>query len=346
MKLRIVKHVCALLVCIWAATMAVAQQTSGPTAQTGTVVGTVLDVNGGTVSGASVVLQGPDPDDRRTAVTQENGFFKFDGVKPATPYLVTVSARGLANWTSNAVILGPRQFFILTGIKLRVPTVQTSVNAVLPEQVAVEQVHAEEKQRVLGFIPNFYVVYDQDAVPLPARLKFRLALKTLTDPVTMAGFAANAGIYQATGYPSYTQGAKGYGERLGATFAGGYTNILVGDAVLPSLLHQDPRYFYQGTGTTKSRLRHALSSAFITRGDNGRRQINYSSIGGDLASGAVANAYYPSKDRGPGLVLRGALVGTGGRMAEGVVQEFVLHKITSRHGRQNQTAESHRPSSR
>ena len=141
----------------------------------------------------------------------------------------------------------------------------------------------------------------------------------------------NAAIYQAADYPSYSQGAAGYGKRLGAAFAGGYSKILLGDAVLPSLFHQDPRYFYQGTGTTKSRLLHALSTPFITRGDDGRRELNYSNILDDLASGAIANAYYPSQDCGPGLVARSALIGVGGRMALGVVQEFVLHKWTSRH---------------
>ncbi len=123
----------------------------------------------------------------------------------------------------------------------------------------------------------------------------------------------------------------GYGQRLGATFAGGYTKILLGDALLPSLFHQDPRYFYQGTGTTKSRLFHAMATPFVTRGDDGRREINYSDIIGDLASGAIANAYYPSQDRGAELVARSALIGIGGRMAFGIVQEFVLHKCTSRH---------------
>jgi carboxypeptidase family protein len=333
MRVQITKFVCTLIVCMWAAAMSVAQHISAPVPKTGSIFGTVLDVTGSTVTGASVTLQGPAPADRRVAVTGQNGFFRFDGVKPATPYRVIVSDRRLANWTSNAVVLKPGQSFILTGIKLRLPTVHLSVNAVLPEQVAREQVHAAEQQRVFGLIPNFYVVYTHDVVPLSSKLKFQLALKTLTDPVTFAGFAINAGIYQATDYPSYSQDAKGFAERLGATFAGGYTNILVGDAVLPSLLHQDPRYFYQGTGTTKSRLWHALSSALITRGDNGRQQFNFSSLGGDLASGAISNAYYPSSDRGPGLVFRSALIGTGGRMIEGVFQEFVLKKITSRHGK-------------
>ena len=159
-------------------------------------------------------------------------------------------------------------------------------------------------------------------------------MKALTDPVTITGFGMNSAIYQAAGYPSYGQGASGYGKRLGATFAGGYSKILLGDAVFPSLLHQDPRYFYQGTGTTKSRLLHAMSTPFITRGDNGKREINYSNILGDLASGALANAYYPSQDRGAGLVVRSAAIGIGSRMVLGIVQEFVLHKWTTQHSSQ------------
>jgi hypothetical protein len=142
MKLQITKFVCTVIVCTWAGTMTVAQQIWPPAPQSGTIEGTVLDVNGGTVPGASATLQGPAPEDHRTAVANQNGFFRFDSVKPATPYRLIVSAQGLANWTSNAVILKPGQFFILTGIKLRVPTVRVSVNAVTPEQLAVVQVHA------------------------------------------------------------------------------------------------------------------------------------------------------------------------------------------------------------
>lgn len=308
-----------------------AQILQAPSPQPATMMGTVTDGGGDVVPNACIVLQGPAPDDTRHAVTLDNGFFKIADVKPGIPYHIFVNAEGFASWTSSEIILEPGQSFIVTDITLRIATVQTTVSAVLPEELAVQQVKAEEKQRVLGgIIPNFYAVYDRNAVPLSPRLKFELAFKALTDPATIVGFGVNAAIYQMSGYPGYREGAKGYAERLGATFAGAYTNILVGDAILPSLLHQDPRYFYQGTGTTKSRLLHALSSPFITRGDNGRRQINYSQIGGDLASGAIANAYYPSKDRGGWRVISSALIGTGGRMVESVAQEFVFHKHTSR----------------
>lgn len=323
---------CALVFVLWALTLGVAQQVPPQGPQNATITGTVLDITGSTVPNAIVVLQ--EPNQHRSITTGDDGFFRFEGVNPGSPVRIVVSAFELKNWTSSEIILQPGQSFILTDINLAVAPVETSVSAVTPEQVAVEQVKVQEQQRVLGFIPNFYVTYEQKPAPLTSKLKFQLAMKALTDPVTIGGFGLNAAIYQAANYPSYDQGAKGYGQRLGATFAGGYSKILLGDAVLASLLHQDPRYFYQGTGTTKSRLLHAMATPVITRGDDGRREINYSNIVGDLFSGAIANAYYPSQDRGAGLVARSALIGAGGRMALGVIQEFVLHKWTSRHSSQ------------
>lgn len=331
MTAQIPKFLCALIVCICAATTTLAQQLSAPEPQSGTIVGTVLDVTGGLVRGATVRLEAQNQNVDQRVLTQDNGFFKLDGVKPGIRYHVTVSSEGFTNWTSDDITLAPGQYFTMTGISMRVASVQQSVTVVPIEVVALQQLKAEEQQRIIGFVPNFYVVYDKNPAPLSPKLKFRLAMKLLTDPVTETGFALNAAIYQLSNYPHYGEGAKGYGKRLGATFAGGYTNALVGDAVLPSLLHQDTRYIYQGTGTTKSRLRHALSSPFVIRGDDGSREINFSSIGGALASGAIANAYYPDQDRGAKLVLSSAVIGIGGRMANAVVQEFLLRKLTSQH---------------
>jgi hypothetical protein len=329
MKPQFWKWLSAFFICLSGATIVGAQQLSAPSPQPATIMGTAVDGSGDVIPNAAVVLESPAAEDARRTVTQDNGFFKIADVKPGVPYYVVVNALGFATWTSSEITLEPGQSFIVTDITLRIATVQTSVNAVLPEELAAQQVKAEEKQRVLGgIVPNFYAVYDRNAVPLTPKLKFQLAIKALTDPATITGFGFNAAIYQASGYPGYREGTKGYAERLGATFAGGYTNILIGDAVLPSLLHQDPRYFYQGTGTTKSRLLHALSTPFITRGDDGRREINFSNIGGDLASGAIANAYYPSKDRGGWRVISSALIGTGGRMVESVAQEFLFHRHT------------------
>jgi hypothetical protein len=195
-------------------------------------------------------------------------------------------------------------------------------------EIATEQVKLEEQQRVFGIIPNFYVSYESNPAPLTTKLKFQLAFKVSVDPITFIGAGFMAGIQQAADTPDYGQGAKGYGQRMGAVYADGLTDILVGGAILPSLLHQDPRYFYQGTGTSKSRAFHALSSPFICKGDNGQWQPNYSTIGGDLASAAIANAYYPESNRGAGMVLSNVLIGTSERMVSDLVQEFIVRKFT------------------
>lgn len=179
-----------------------------------------------------------------------------------------------------------------------------------------------------AFIPNFYVSYDKNPAPLTARLKFELALKVSHDPVTFAATGFLAATNQAARYPNYQEGLKGYGQRLGAIYANDLTDIMIGGAILPSILHQDPRYLYQGTGTAKSRLMHALSGSLICGGDDVRREPNFSSLGGYLASGAIANAYYPPTNRGGRLILNTFAVNFSANIANGVLQEFVLRKLT------------------
>jgi Carboxypeptidase regulatory-like domain len=311
-----------------------AQTVETPDSQLGQIMGTVTDVNGDPVIGATVVLKGPDPNDRRSIVAPENGFFQFEDVKPGVKYEIDISAAGFADWTSPIVALAPGQFDLLGGIELRLAAQLTTVRVVYnPVEIATEQINAEEKQRVLGIVPNFYVSYEgDDAAPLTTKMKFQLALKVSYDPVTIGGVALMAGIRQATDSPNYPQGAKGYGERFGATAADGFTDIMIGGAILPSLLHQDPRYFYQGTGSTRSRLRHAILSPFICKGDNGKWQPNYSSVGGDLASSALSNLYFPKSNRGAGLVFSQFAIGTAERVVASVAQEFVLSRLTHRGG--------------
>ncbi len=310
-----------------------AQTVQTPDVQLGRVMGTVTDVNDDAVTGATVLFTGPDPNDHRTAVTAENGFFEFDEVTPGVPYQVSVSADGFAQWASPTITLDPGQFKLLGGIQLRIATEHTTVEVrYKPVEVATEQLKLEEKQRVLGIIPNFYVSYDADAEPLTTKLKFALALKVSVDPVTVAGVALISGAKQAANTPHYGQGAEGFGKRFGATAADGFTDIMIGGAILPSVLHQDPRYFYQGTGTTKSRIRHAMLSPFISKGDNAKWQPNYSSIGGDLASSSIANLYYPRSNRGAGLVFGNFAIGTAERVGASLAQEFLLGRLTQRAG--------------
>jgi hypothetical protein len=163
---------------------------------------------------------------------------------------------------------------------------------------------------------------------MTAKLKFNLAFRVAVDPVTFIGVAGFAAVKQAARTPNYVEGAKGYGQRAGALYADGFTDLMLGGAVLPSIFHQDPRYFYQGTGTNKSRLIHALSTPFICKGDNGHWQPNFSGLGGYLAAGAIANTYYPVSNRGPGLVFSTFGIDVSADMANGVIQEFLFRKLT------------------
>ena len=293
------------------------------------ISGTVTDVNGGVVEGATIELEGANPGDRQTAVASGSGAFEFDNLRPGIQYHVTIAAKDMESWKSPPIVLNPGQFFFLTDIKLKLPDAETSVTVYASqEQIATEQVIVEEKQRIFGLIPNFYVTYDPHPVPLTTKLKYRLALKVATDPVTFFGVAFMAAIYQAGDVPNYQQGWDGYAQRVGAGYADTATDIFFGGAILPGLLHQDPRYFYQGTGTKKSRALHAMSSPYVCKGDNGKTQPNYSSLGGDLISGAISNIYYPETNRGVGLVFEGFAVTTAVRTVNALIQEFVLRKLT------------------
>ncbi len=319
---------CSLLVC-FSVTVS-AQQISAPEPQRGSVYGTVTDTDGGAIPGAVVSIAGSTPSDHQETTADDDGFFRLTSLPSAVPFHIAITAKGFANFTSPDITLTPGQALEMPSLKLTIAAVETSVNAVFSEEIALQQVQAEEQQRVFGVIPNFYTVYDQRFVPLTTGLKFKLAFKASTDVVSFGAALFIAGIDQAADTPNYVQGAKGYGQRVGAAYADGTTDIFIGGAILPSLLHQDPRYFYQGTGTKKSRALHALASPFICKGDDGRKEFNYSSIGGDLAAGALTNLYYPPSNRGPGLVFDSALITTGGRMLNALAQEFILNRYTSK----------------
>jgi hypothetical protein len=301
---------------------------SGVSPSTASVHGTVTDVYGDLIPGATVVLEGAGGE-RQTTLASGNAAFQFEHLTPGVAYHVVVTVKGFEDWTSPVLMLHPGQYVILQNIKLRVLSKVTSVTVYAsPEQIATQQVIVQEHQRVFGIIPNFYVTYEKQPVPLTTKLKFRLAFKADTDVMTFVGVAFISAIYQAGDIPDFGQGWDAYGKRMAAGYADTTTDIFIGGAILPWMLHQDPRYFYQGTGTTKSRVRHAVFSPFVCKGDNGKTQPNYSSMGGDLASGAISNLYYPQSNRGAGLVFQGFLITTGVRMVNGLLQEFVLRKFT------------------
>jgi len=307
-----------------------------PELKSGIIIGTVIDANGDSVPNATVELKSLESGDRRTVTTPENGSFELHDVRPGVAYEITITAGDFGDWKSSRMTLAPGEFKIVTGIQLQIRTEVTQVDVKYdPVQVATEQLKAEEHQRVLGFVPNFYVSYEKNPAPLTPKMKFQLALKVSTDPVTAAGVFAIAGIRQAADSPKYGQGWDAYGKRFGATAADGFSDIMIGGAILPSLLHQDPRYFYQGTGTTGSRIRHAMFSPFVTRSDTGKSMPNYSSLGGDLAAAGISNLYFPRANRGVGLVFGNFAIGTAERIGASLAQEFIIGKFTRRGGHVN-----------
>jgi hypothetical protein len=306
-----------------------AQSTEAANAKTGSIRGTVTDGGDDPLSDAAVVLHGP-AGERLASVTKDDGSFAFPNVTPGTVYQINVTAEGFEE-RSEPITVESGQDKTLADIKLRILAVQRAVTVnYSSKEVAAQQLKVEEQQRVLGFIPNIYVVYDPHPEPLSTKMKFHLAYKGLTHPTFFTFEALWAGVEQADDHPDYRLGARGYGERFGANLASGTSEALFGNAILPSLLHQDPRYFYRGSGTKGSRAWHAVIAPFVCQGDNGKTQPNYSQWGGSLISASLANTYYPDSNRGAGLVFTNFGTSMGLHVVLGLAQEFVLGKFTSR----------------
>jgi Carboxypeptidase regulatory-like domain len=313
-----------------------ANASQNPQQQTGSVTGQVVDPSGTQVVGATVSLKqtgsdAPKPD----VMTDEDGRFVFTGVA-AGDFDLTISFPGLTPQKSSGTVAAG-QHFVTPLIVMVIPTQVTEIHVgVPPEELATEQIHEQEHQRVLGVIPNFYVSYAPNAAPLKAKHKFQLAWKSASDPITFAGVAFFAGVDQAADrYGAYGQGAQGYAKRFGATYGDVFTATFIGGAVMPSLLKQDPRYFYKGTGSKKSRLLYAIASSVICKGDNGKWQPNYSNVIGSFAGSSLQYTYTPPGDRtGTNGILGGALIRMGETSLAGVLQEFLFAKLTKTKGTQ------------
>ncbi len=318
-----------------AAPAAPSPQQSNPNT-TGNVTGTVLDSTGAAVARAHVFLKPSDSSPGQEVVSGDDGQFAFANVPPG-PFQVTITAEGFSTMVSSGV-LHPGEYCVVPKIELAVATAITEVRVtpLSPVELAEAQLKEEEKQRVFGVLPNFYVTYVSDAAPLTSKQKFKLAWRSSIDPVTFAVTGAVAGLQQAQNdYSGYGQGAAGYGRRYGAAYGNAVAGTFIGGAILPSLLKQDPRYFYKGTGTTRSRVLYAIANAVICKGDNGRWQANYSAIIGSLAAGGISNLYYPAQNRdGAALTFENTLIGIGESAAVNIIQEFIVPRFTP--SRQNQ----------
>jgi hypothetical protein len=165
-------------------------------------------------------------------------------------------------------------------------------------QETKEQLEKQEHQRVFGVMATFNTTTNKDALPLSSKQKYQLFFKSATDPwpFLLAGFGA--GIDQAdNSFPEYRQGMEGYAKRFGASYTDYFTGNLLGNAVLASLLKEDPRYFQKGTGKVSTRVLWAASSSVWCKRDNGSWGPNYANVIGNLMGAAVSNLYYPEEER-------------------------------------------------
>ena len=188
------------------------------------------------------------------------------------------------------------------------------------------------QQRVLGIVPNFYAVYDaKNAVPLTTKLKFKLALRVSVDPVTIAGMAAMAAINQAARSAEFRAGGQGLRSTLWRQIAAdGLSDILIGGAVLPSLLHQDPTVFLSGYGQHElpPETRNAQSIHLQRRQWPAAAEL-FEPRWEIWPPAPSPILYYPQSNRGIGLVFGTFAIGTAERMLSGIAQEFILPRFTS-----------------
>jgi hypothetical protein len=321
-------HIVCTVVLLSLSTAAAATAQSPIREGSANVSGTVLDVTGAAVSDADVTLTKIDGSGVRSTATGANGTFAFYE-PPAGSYFISVKARFFQPYTSAPFTLAAQTAFQVSTIVLSVAGISTAVDVRPTEVVAAEQMRAEEKQRLFGAIPDFYTSYVWNAAPLSTKQKFSLAARTGFDPMAFIGISLAAGIEHArNSYSEYGQGGEGYAKRWGALFATERTSDFFGRAVFPSLFHQDPRYFYQGSGSTWSRIGHAVGYAVVARSDSGRVMPNYSSLLSSISSGALSNLYYPASSRGAGLIFANAAIGIAERAGRNLVREFILKRFT------------------
>ncbi|HWF09054.1 MAG TPA: hypothetical protein VG297_11365 [Bryobacteraceae bacterium] len=179
-------------------------------------------------------------------------------------------------------------------------------------------------KRILWIIPNFRTSPTlAQYKPLTVREKLVIASEDSFDRGTVALAALFAGDGQLTdSNPSFGQGVKGYARYFGTAYGDFVVGDFMTEGIFPSFLHQDPRYFRRGRGSFKSRLAYSAGQIFLTHGDSGRTQFNFSEVLGNSAAVGVSMAWYPD-NRNVGDAVSKLGVQLGVDMASNILKEFV-----------------------
>ena len=214
---------------------------------------------------------------------------------------------------------------------------QTKTDAQESEhQEAQKEVKEEEKQRMLGVVPNFNTVIGGHAVPLSPSEKWNLAFHSAVDPFVFVSAGLVAGLGEAQDAHQGWWGPSGYFKRWGAAYADDFDGDMLGNALFPILFHQDARYYRKGSGPApgqalepghnageyklRHRMLYAIATTVICKGDNGKWEPSYSNVLGNLAAGGISNLYYPAYERGAVLTIENGLTVT----AEGAVGSILV----------------------
>jgi hypothetical protein len=200
------------------------------------------------------------------------------------------------------------------------PAAQTDAEKTEHEK-AEEQLKEQEHQRVAGVMATFNTTTNRNALPLSSGQKFQLFFKSETDPWPFVLSGIVAGLNQASdSEPQWGQGVQGYAKRFGAGYSDSFIGNFFGNAVLTSLLHEDPRYFQKGTGSKARRFLWAASSTVWCKRDKGGWGPNYANVGGNMIGAAIARAYYPASERDVGDTISDGLTVS----AEGIVGSEII----------------------
>jgi hypothetical protein len=297
---------------------------------TGRIAGTVTDSTGASIPNAKVTLEEPGSKlSLLTTTSDATGDFTLSPVTPGT-YRIRIKAVGFSPWKVEDIAVHPAETVTLTPVELGVEALDSVVDAITVEDLAEQQITAEEHQRILGVLPNFFVSYVPNAAPLTRKQKFKLALVVSRDPLTFFTTGITAGIEQAEGdFAGYGPNFSGYAQRYAATYGDRIDSTFLGAALLPALLHQDPRYFYMGHGKVIRRALYAISTVVICKGDNGHWQPNYSNVFGNLGAAGVSTLYYPKSDQHSiQVTVDNTLLGIAEGSVGTLFQEFLLHHLT------------------
>jgi hypothetical protein len=193
------------------------------------------------------------------------------------------------------------------------------------EPVSSPPVSSPDDKHILEVVPNYATVNEPPKVYQPIRTgeKFVLAAHDSFDPFNWVLAGVYAAAYQKQNrYPQWGQGAQGYAKRYGATFADGAISTYLSEGILPTLLHEDPRYFRLGQGAKWRRIGYAMTRVLITKTDSGGDRFNNSEIVGNLMAAGLGNLYYPPRNRTVGDTLEKFGIGVVSDAAFNVLREF------------------------